>query len=154
MKKMNIKPSVAFRIAFVFVIAVLITGSVTSSLFARYTSDGDDSNSANVAKYSVSSGGTLLTESFVAQNLAPGYEDNKGIEITNNGEVDVKYTIIISSTGNLPLKFNWMEKKGTIEPNSTANETLNIKWADADSDSQYNNLTDVITVTVICVQAE
>ncbi|MBQ9744216.1 MAG: hypothetical protein IJW19_03735 [Clostridia bacterium] len=153
MKKINIKPSVAFRIAFIFVIAVLITGSVTSSLFARYTSDGDDSNSANVAKYSVSSTGTL-TESFVAQNLAPGYEDSKGIEITNNGEVDVKYTIIISSTGNLPLKFNWMEKRGTIEPNSTANETLNIQWEEADSGSQYNNLTDVITVTVICVQAE
>ena len=139
------------RLASVLLVCVLLTTSVISGTFAKYTSTATASDIARVAKWSikvedteigVAGDTTVAFDLFKTVNdtagaaesdvlagtgdthiIAPGTSGSFQIDIVNESEVNAKYTIALAetNTGNIPLQYS---VDGTTWVDSVAELTM------------------------------
>ena len=116
------KKNKMMRLASILLVCVLLTTSVISGTFAKYTSEATGSDTARVAKWKIDVGTVNIAQN-VAQTLsfglfdtildtdgsgeennvdtgliAPGTKGNFSVTITNNSEVDAKIVATLSAT--------------------------------------------------------
>lgn len=166
--KTKTKMNILIRVAAVLLCLTLLSTCLVSGLFARYSISSQDSDSSRVAKFSIEGSGTLLEQTIEA-SLIPGEETFVTLQIDNNSEVAVEYTVVVTNkTTNLPLSFR-MEKEGD-SPNVDTNGTtftaqrlpggytdkhkLHIKWEETENDPTLMGKVDYITVTVTAAQID
>ena len=126
------KKNKTMRLASILLILTLLTTSVISGTFAKYTSSATATDTATVAKWSIKvdgeeiatkgaaptvdidlfktvteiGGGTDGEIATVEKLIAPGTEGSFALKIKNESQVDANYTITFSVTGaNVPLKW-------------------------------------------------
>lgn len=148
------------RFASGLLVAVLLTTSIISGTFAKYTSSATGNDTAKVAKWSFKVGGTDIVENnTVTFNLfntvkeekttdsethikntdgsiiAPGTSGSFDIVLSNESEVTAKYAISFTetNTSNVPIQYSTDGKSWTDEIN-----TLNIKADDAKTALGFN----------------
>lgn len=147
------------RLASVLLICVLLTTSVISGTFAKYTSTASGSDTARVAKWSIDVEGTEIAvsgtpaaitfdlfntisdvggsaddEQVKDDLLAPGTSGAFTLNIKNLSEVDAKYTITLAETNdsNIPLQYSLSGADGS--------------WKNSVAELEMNDLTDVTIV--------
>lgn len=162
---------VLMRLVCVLLMLVLVTTGMVSGQLARYVTRATGTDTARVAKFSITQEGTL-TESFTLP-IAPGGSIQRTVTVTNDSEVAVNYRIAVSNPeDNLPLEFsavdsennplpitgsgNAVELTGFLEPGSAVSETytLTIRWKAGQTDDFYAGKVDLIRVTLIAEQAD
>lgn len=158
------------RAASGLLVATLLTTSVISGTFAKYTSSASGSDSARVAKWSFNVGETdivdndtitfnlfdTVKEADITKNeehlqltdgtiIAPGTGGSFAIVLTNKSEVTAKYAIdfteINTSNPVIPIEYSIDNKNWTSDIN-----TLDITADDTKTALTYKNGTDTITV--------
>lgn len=167
--KNKIEMNISIRIAAVLVCLTLLSTYFVSGLFARYATSGQGDDSARAAKFSIEGKDAFLQKTIEA-NLIPGGKESVDLQIENNSEVAVEYTVTVTNkTTNLPLNF-WMKKTGgsTVEaaddeitftgrwlPGSNTDKyTLYIEWKADKKDSTLMGKVDYIMVTVTAAQID
>lgn len=86
------------RLAAILFCLVLITTSMMSGLYARYTAEGKGEDSARVAQWNVGATGTP-----VESEVKPAETDGQyTITVTSNSEVAAEYDITVTLTNALP----------------------------------------------------
>ncbi len=139
----------------------LVSFWMTSNIYARYTAEAMGSDSARVAKFSVTESGELTKELKVP--IAPGESLNYQVEVTNNSEVAIDYVISAENKyENLPLEFSigdvsdagsskkLSETAGTIGANDSSAYTYRFKvsWPNDKNSPDYAGMADVIVITL------
>ncbi len=150
------KKNIPLRIAGIMLLLVLVFAYSITGLYAKYINSDSGDDTARVAKFEI---GDNLAEQ-VAQveiRMAPGdaFDVENYIEITNNSEVSVKYTLeVIRETNNLPIVIEEM-KTGTIAANA-GDETvgLNVSWPEEANDYCYSHEIDLITIKLTAEQID
>lgn len=142
------------RLASILLVCVLLTTSVISGTFAKYTSTATGSDTARVAKWSFTAGGTEISTTdeftfdlwtFTDRNnvddadtiIAPGTKGQFSIALVNNSEVTANYTVsFVESQGNvddkhIPIQYSLTgaddEWKDDISQLNIGETTLNMK---------------------------
>ena len=158
------------RVASGLLVATLLTTSMISGTFAKYTSSASGSDEARVAKWSFDVGNTDITaENTITFNLfngvkeadttsnethlkttdgtiiAPGTGGSFEIVLTNKSEVTAKYAIDFTETNSsnpvIPIEYSTDKKTWTSEI-----DTLDIKADDTKTALTYDNGTTTVTV--------
>ena len=162
MKLMNnfIKENKLTIIMVSLLVLVMMSFSVIGNLLAKYASSADSVDVARVAKFDVSE--TCVEEiSISSDKFHPGYTLIQPIEINNNSEVAVDYTLTVEIlTDNLPLVLNMNEQSDRkivinkkLQPNSGKEEySLSIVWPEEENNLDYSMMVDAIKLTVNAVQ--
>lgn len=148
------KKNKMMRIASVLLVAVLLSTSVISGTFAKYTSTSEGSDTARVAKWSfnVENGNIVTSDDFTfdlfAQTIdsgkvadgtnelaiiAPGTTGSFEINLQNTSEVLAKYTITLTETndGNIPLQYSvdnntWVDSVEELTMTELTNVEINM----------------------------
>ena len=160
------------RIASVLLVAVLLSTCAISGTFAKYTSTFNGSATATVAKWDVTVaeetqtftvdfsntakeiGGASADAEVKAGVIAPGTQGSFTIEVTNNSEVVVEYSVELGNTTTLPITFTVAQVQSQqIAMGQTATITVNWVWpfdgtAATDMELAGDELTVDVTVTV------
>ncbi len=155
--------------AAVLLYMTMISSYCISGVYASYATSEVLGDNARVAKFSVKGDGILSQP--VEAELVPGTKETASLNIYNNSEVTVEYTISVSNeTGNLPLELR-MTKEGDPTPiqvgtgsvTLTAQQLpgehvdrygLDIEWKAEDDDPEWMGKVDYIAVTVTAVQVD
>lgn len=157
-------------IAVVLLCLTLLSAYPATGVLARYSTTGQSSDHARVARFSVNGSGELLTKTIEA-DLVPGGSQDVPLIIENNSEVAVECTVQVTNvTTNLPLTFSMKKDsvsdayqdisafKGQQLPGShTDNYTLRIEWPKSDdgaADLERIGMVDYITVTITVAQID
>ena len=155
------KKNKTMRLASVLLIAVLMTTSVISGTFAKYTSDATITDAARVAKWSftvksataddatdIATSETFEFEVFKTVSdtnvataedgkdaiIAPGTTGNLSVELENASEVNAKYTVSFTANeATVPLQWSATGKAGTWKDDITE---LNISEANINMDEK------------------
>ncbi len=162
MKKTNIP----MRLAAVVFALFLITTSLASNLYARYTGSDDGGSEARVAKFEVTDQ-ILKSGKSTSINIGrfmPTSAENSEyqLEVSNRSEVAVRVTVqLVNATGNLPLVLavdGTTETTVEIAPNDTAKKTfqLEVAWSTEASatDFTYAGKVDEVDVVVLFEQID
>lgn len=153
--------------AAVMLCLTLLSSHVVSGVYASYATGSQLIEGARVAKFSITGDG-ILSEPIAAE-LKPGGFETASLNIHNNSEVAVEYTInVANETDNLPLQLS-LEKTGsslsaqgadvTFTDQQLAGDhvdqyTLRIDWKAEDNASTLMGKVDYITVTVTAAQID
>ncbi len=140
---------------------VLLTTSMLSGFYAKFTVKAADVEDARTAFFFVKD--DLETQvKNVRVSMTPA-DGEKTIEVTivNQSEVAVNYTLTaIKETNNLPITIS-TAATGTLAPGAEAeNVPLTIKWPANDDNNNnnnsytYSNEIDLITVKLTAVQVD
>ncbi len=168
LKKNKPKRNIPLRVAAVLFYLTLCTTCLVSGLYARYSTNTQSSNQARVAKFSIKGDG-ILSQTIEAA-LIPGENETTSLNIHNNSEVAVEYTVTVSNeTGNLPLHLK-MTKTGSTqvqegtgpitftEPRLSGGQVdqygLEIQWKAEDNGADWMGKVDHIAVTVTAAQID
>ncbi len=168
------KGNILYRAAAVLFCLTLCSTYLVSGLYARYAASGQSSDNARVAKFSMEFSikeNGALSESIQA-DFRPGDSKDVTLQIQNNSEVAVEYTVAVTNeTNNLPLSFG-MKKAGSTSagtgaatvteqklPGSPGDEyTLHMEWKEnaenAKDPDRYMGKVDYITITVTATQID
>ena len=144
--------------------------------YARYRSSVTGTGTASVARVALDSKADL---SSILQRMTPGDSRNIDISVSNvkdgrTSEVTQDYSIIINTTGNLPLVYELAQKNSTgagtyvttsTIPKSDGNSracsentvheyTLTVKWPTNSTDASYADEIDKVTLTVDSKQTQ
>ena len=147
-----------FRLGIVLFCMMLMTTHLTGNLYARYSTTASGSDSARVAKFSVTD--TWLqngasVESF-AVSLAPGEQESYTVYIENKGEVTVQYSIkIVNETKNLPIG-DTIAKSGILDPGKNETVEFLIRWpkANGTTDVSYAGQMDMLQILFTIEQVD
>lgn len=165
--KLKTYKNIPIYAAAVMLCMTLLSTYFVAGLYARYSTGEENINEARVAKFSITGDGTLLEP--IEAELAPGDSLEEVLNIHNNSEVAVEYTISVTNVTNiLPLHFSMtkadsapdLAADGTtftaqqLPGSHTDQYTLHIDWAAADNDPALMGLVDYITVTVTATQID
>ena len=93
MKQVNIRTPLVFRLGVVLLCAMLITFSMMSGLYARYSTTVTGEASAQVAKFDVQVSGD---DSGVSVDVSQATDNDYTITIKNDSEVTVRYSLSVS----------------------------------------------------------
>jgi len=158
------------RAAGVLLCLVLASTYLVCGMFARYTTSASGSDSARVAKFSIS--GTAIQSADITADLSPGEEKTCEMEINNDSEVAVEFEVSIKNlTNNLPLDFSVrLQEDGggeddldevhsfvftdQMNPGEKTIYKLYILWPGDASSPQYSGMVDQIRVTVNATQID
>lgn len=154
------------RAAGVLLCLVLASSYLVCGMFARYTTTATGSDTARVAKFSIS--GTAIQSADITADLSPGEAKTCQLEINNDSEVAVEFEVSIKNlTDNLPLDFSVrLENDSELQESdqfvftdqmSPAEKTiykLYILWPGDASSPQYSGMVDQIRVTVNATQID
>lgn len=164
--------SIIPRLAAILLMLVLVTTSIVSGRYARYTASATANDSARVAKFSVTQTANFIGDGTQTKTLLYG-QDNM-ISVTNDSEVAVRYSIEITTVyGNMPLRFSVSQGEGENEvvtelteveegkylfsadmaPNSTAEYNLIAQLA-ANTDDAFAGMVDLIQITLKATQID
>ena len=81
-----------FRIISIIMFSVIVSFLVTSTILARYLSDGSQGDQARVAKWDIDfNDGTSFNSIISSTHLESGSTGEWGLEIENNSEVLAKF---------------------------------------------------------------
>lgn len=153
MRAKHAKGHISLRVALVLLVLTLLSFSVNAGLFARYTVTGASSDSARVAKFSVTLDETFTTPAIVFENMAPGESKSYSFAVESKSETAVRLIIeSASTTGNLPLKYSL--SNAVIAPNSTNTVELTATWSGADNNLQYLGEIDAVRITIKAEQVD
>lgn len=172
---------IVLHISIVALVAVLLVSAFfLPEIWARFRTEDKISDGAQVAGFVLESDlQTQSTNFFVPEDLLPGSAPQSFTFFVTNqkssgavSEVDLTYTVVVSSTANLPLVFT-LERideaepdvsKGGVELSGEMSATdaqthqyrLTVEWGsgEADKAAQYADKVDLITITVNCEQVD
>lgn len=161
----------------------LVCSLVLGVTYARYRSSAAGTGTASVAVVALNSTADLSSE---LTKMTPGKNVTVPVSVSNvkegkTSEVTQDYSIIVQTTGNLPLEFTLSPKNKNADgtyvstvasPQSdnhsitwsggqmkhsiitTHEYSLTVKWEDAEKDSAYADEIDKITLTVDAKQTQ
>ena len=163
-KKWNIH-TVIPRLAAVLLMLVLVTTSMVTGRYARYTTASTVSDSARVAKFVVSQslvqGSTDLTTTVPVPDIKPGETVTCTVEVVMDTEVAVRNTITVSSLyENLPLEFKIGPSDGgtcteDCQPGKHSKTyEIHITWPSDQNNVQYIGMVDLLNITVTSEQID
>ena len=145
------------RLASLLLVCVLLTTSVISGTFAKYVSTASGSDSVRVAKWDIEvedtklgvdnaavtfnlfdtindTGNTADEEDVDDGLIAPGTAGSFELNITNNSEVDAKYTIALTEYNDnaIPLQYsvdgtNWKDSVAELVMDDLTNVDIAMK---------------------------
>jgi len=135
------KKNIMMRIASILFVAVLMTTSAVSGTFAKYTSQATGTATVTIAKWSFKVGGADIAKTnTITFNLfntnhtnvtngkiAPGTSGSFQFALVNASEVTAKYTIKLSQSKSVPLKFSTDDSKwySAADFSASANIAMN-----------------------------
>lgn len=149
---------ILMRTVAVLLILVMMSTALAAGRFARYTSSASGSDTARVAKFSVTEEGTLLHAFTVS--MGPGDAPETGsVTVKNDSEVTIDYTISASMLyGFLPLQFTVdgasVPFTGTLASGDTATYKFKVSWPISENDSSYAGKVDCVNITLITAQKD
>ena len=111
MKQLNIRAPFVFRLGVALLCLMLVTFSMVSGLYARYSSTATGEAGASVAKFDVQVTGD---DTGVAVDVSQATDNVYAITITNNSDVTVRYTLSVSGISGVSVTFD-----GNIATSST-----------------------------------
>jgi len=164
--KNKTKMNIPICIAAVLLCLALFSTCFVSGLFARYAASTQSGDDARVARFSIEGECTLWNT--IDASLIPGESKTVKIDINNDSEVALEYTVTVANeTNNLPLELR-MEKTGGAGPadtdttftgqwlpgSHTDKYTLYIKWDEDKNDPALMGMVDYIKVTVMAAQID
>ena len=155
----NRRPHVILlRTAAVLLILVLLSTSMVAGRFARYTTTASGTDSARVAKFLVTESGSLTGD--VAVSLSPGETAGLEVQVTNDSDVAVSYSVAAENKyNNLPLSFTLAEDKAavaaaTLAPGQTKTLTWQVSWDAEQTDDKYLGMVDLVHLTIHVTQID
>jgi len=167
LRKTTKKQNIPMHVAAVLLCLALFSAYIVSGVCASYATTGQAGGQARVAKFSVTGDGVLSQPIEAA--LYPGASQKASLNIYNNSEVSVEYTVTATNmTKNLPLCLS-ISKTGeapvadgdsvTVSaahlPGSYTDQyTLSIDWKADQTDPDWMGMVDYIMVTVTAVQID
>ncbi len=160
--KENRKPHVfMLRAAAVLLILVLLSASMVAGRYARYTTTASGSDSARVAKFHVTHSGEIPEAvQTIRVNLRPGEKCPYSIQVVNDSEVAVAYTITAKSKyENLPLEFSLIDSDqpvaaAVLVPGETKDLQYQVSWPADKNDDKYIGMVDLIHLTIQASQID
>jgi len=140
-KSLNLNGAKILKIAVVLLIMTMITGILVSNTVAKYTTSFTGSDTARVAKFSVSATGItagavdLFQTSYGSSSVvtstdnvvAPGTAGSISISFTNNSEVPIALsgaTLSETNIGSIPIVYSLDNVTYYAAGNSTLNSAL------------------------------
>lgn len=160
--------TIVLRLAAVLLSLVLITTGMVSGRYARYVTSASGSDSARVAKFTVTQsilqGETDLTQTIPMPEIKPGETVIIDVVVEHDTEVAVRNTIDVQSLySNLPLTIS-VQEKGTGNSGSSTftygpgrfkkEYEAAITWVRGSNDVDYIGMVDLITITVTSEQVD
>ena len=162
--------TIVLRLAAVLLSLVLITTGMVSGRYARYVTSASGSDSARVAKFTVTQsilqGETDLAQTIPMPEIKPGDTVVINIVLEYDTEVAVRSTVDVQSLySNLPLTIS-VQEKGTLSSQSsnfsaeyrpgtfTKEYEAAITWVRGSNDVDYIGMVDLITITVTSEQVD
>lgn len=95
--KSTAKVNITLRIAAVMLVLVLISASMISGMYARFTTTAYGEDSARVAKWDVNVTNTSTSKTFnESGSVATAEELTYNFTVTNNSEVSMEYSVKVS----------------------------------------------------------
>lgn len=150
-KKVN-KPMVVACILFYF---TLVSVWMTSGLYAKYVSADSAEDSARVAKFEVTEDVTQFSKDLLIE-ISPGVL-SQDIQIVNNSEVAIDYTITLkNTTNNVPLTFtvdNKNEMTFSMAAGATETHSMEVVFAQENA-QEYAGMVDMITISIVAEQLD
>ena len=140
-------------------VLVIISFTVVGNLVAKYSVGADVDEVARVAKFNIIEEG-ITSIDIGTKKFKPGYSIAQPIKIKNDSEVAVRYTLTVSSTGNLPLDLaivdhNQLIVSEKLPPNSDEIEyNLLISWPEEITDPAYSSMVDSIKLLLAVEQLD
>lgn len=141
---------------------VLAVAAVTApTAYAKYSTSFSDSDSARVAKFDISMsinsvGQGSISETLIIEDVYPGWEETYTVNIANNSEVAVNYSVSPSLLYQLPLSFSVNgSPAGSLDIGGSATVELTVRWDDTEDSAkakEYADEIDAVTVTLVCEQ--
>lgn len=156
MAKTNAPKRNVFLIAALILLCLtLVSMSLMSGMFARYTTKSASNDTGRIAKFRVTGNGFTDAVTFNVK-MNPGDSQNKTLSVSNGSEVAVRYTVSVeNTTNNLPLEVTGTNLTGTLAPGADpADVTFNLEWPADKNDAAYSGMLDNIVVTVTAVQVD
>ena len=162
--------TIVLRLAAVLLSLVLITTGMVSGRYARYVTSASGSDSARVAKFTVTQsilqGETDLAQTIPMPEIKPGDTVVINIVLEYDTEVAVRNTIDVQSLySNLPLTIS-VQEKGTETSGSSIftaaygpgtfkkEYEAAITWVRGSNDVDYIGMVDLIIITVTSEQVD
>lgn len=151
------------RVAAVLLVLVLFSTAMVSGRYARYVSSASGSDSARVAKFQITESGDILDREIFSCDLSPGTSHEAEIQVFNDSEVAVDYTITAKTLyGLLPLQYTVTYDGKTetapftsvIAPGRTVTFTLNITWPEDQADASFAGKVDCVELTIQAAQID
>ena len=162
--------TIVLRLAAVLLSLVLITTGMVSGRYARYVTSASGSDSARVAKFTVTQsilqGETDLAQTIPMLEIKPGKTVIIDVVVEHDTEVAVRNTVDVQSLySNLPLTISVQEKGTETSGSSTFTATYGpgtfkkeyeaaITWVRGSNDVDYIGMVDLITITVTSEQVD
>ena len=162
--------TIVLRLAAVLLSLVLITIGMVSGRYARYVTSASGSDSARVAKFTVTQsilqGETDLTQTIPMPEIKPGETVIIDVVVEHDTEVAVRNTVDVQSLySDLPLTIS-VQEKGTLSSQSsnfsaeyrpgtfTKKYEAAITWVRGSNDVDHIGMVDLITITVTSEQVD
>lgn len=147
-------------VAILLLVAVALF-TTTGSPLARYITTTSGGDSARVARFAVTTTGTL-TETIPMVTMKPGDTNSYTVKVKNESEVSIACRIEVDNTyNNLPLSFKMLKDgtqitEDTIPVGDTVERTytLCITWHADNSDHQYAEKVDLLVIRLIAEQVD
>lgn len=149
---------ILLRTAAVLLILVMLTTSMVAGRYARYVTTATGSDSARVAKFSVSESGSFFTT--ISLKVSPGENATAEVVVKNDSEVAVEYRIETKNHyNNLPLEFSLRDGETretalTLDPGEEKKLKLAIIWDESETDDKYIGMVDLVDVTIYVTQID
>ena len=102
MKQSNIKIPLVFRLGVALLCVMLVTFSMVSGLYARYSSTATGEAGASVAKFDVQ----VTGDDGVFVDVSQATDNVYTIKITNLSDVTVRYTLSVSDISGVSATFD------------------------------------------------
>ena len=167
--------SIVIRAAAVLLMLVLVSTSMVTGRYARYTTSASGEDSARVARFSVTD--TISTEAgkhFSTSNevdilFTPGYIHPVTIIVANDSEVAISYTVTPEVPyNNLGLQFSMSKKQADnsyaslgagvygceLAPNEDAEFILYITYPSTGNDQLNMGKVDIVRLTLNATQID
>lgn len=180
-------PVLVFRVAALLACLTLITTYLLSGAYSKFFSGASGGDGARVARFSPNFTSTIIT----VENQLPGFPDvlNNFYEIPFTvqnfsgdkiSETAMKCTIVLKTTGNMPLKFTVCKSDGSdskeficngtsgeqiyeytndtlvfgVGTKETQNYKLKIEWSSGNKDAQFSGMTDAVYLEAVFEQVD
>jgi len=173
---------ILIRIAAVLFCLVLISTSMMSGLYARYTVGAPSGDGAGVARFVFLDEGLDVSPTPLLQELQPGAAETYSFTVTNQStdavsEVALSYEIVIHTTANLPITYKltcetngkgasaatvnaaagvitWLGGRMNASEATEHRYTLTVSWPSEKNDAKYAMEIDYALLSVQCEQID